>query len=536
MKSTGSLVIALFLLLCAVGAHAADVTITTGRSVIAPGESTQLVITVTGGSVDIDDTVVPRVDGLVINYTGKGSSFEYINGRSSSSTTLSFSIYGEKEGNYTIPSFTVNSGGVSLNTRPVKISVKKGTAVNGESARFDVSCDVELSAGSCYTGQPVIIRYYVYHDARFNIEINNFSQQPVSEGFIVKKVDETVQPEDSVRNGQSVIKEHVISYCIIPEITGTRTCGGGTMVFTYQEGRGFFSRTARGRLSFPEKKLTVLALPSKGKPAGYGGDVGDFKLEAVIKSGSYMVNQEIQVPVTVTGRGNFFVISKPVFENTEGIKVLVEESDPELALDGNNITGTKKFLVTIIPQAEGNFRPGILTLKYFNPLSRTYVSASSEPLSLEVSGIAAVTGEKSGREDDSGAGLPVFAYVGVGALIAAAFFGLVYIIIKEKRRYSGLNAEEKRKTETAEEKKDDPLKLLRDELEDVHAAADRDGLLKIFFRASDMLNDTTAGKSSAELAAVRAKLDAARFANASLSDDELEEVYCVVSGLLTKMK
>jgi len=536
LKNTGRIIVLLFVLLLASAAQAADITISAGSNVISPGESTELVIKVQSGSVEINQTVVPRVDGLNISYGGSGSSYQYINGKSSSTTTITFHVYGVKEGSYTIPSFTVTAGGEKLYTQPVSITVKKGAQGSGGDSSINVFCDVELSSDSCYSGQTVMLRYFIYHPAGADLRVNRVLKQPLSDGFIVKEINETIASTDSVKKGLNLVKEHVVTYCLIPELTGSRETGGGSMLVTAEQERGFFSRPVQGELLFPEKKLMVIPLPAKGKPSGFSGDVGEFKLEAAVKSGKYMVNQEIQIPVTVTGRGNFFLMSKPAFENADGIRVLVEESNPELVLDGNEVTGTKKFLVTIIPQAEGSFKPGVLTLKYFNPVTHAYVSASSEALSLEVSGIAVPAAEKNNKHDDPGTGLPVFAYIGAGALIAAALFGLAYIIIRERRKYAGLRSGENKKNETVKEIKADPVKLLRDELEDAHGSGESDKLVKLCYRGLDMLNETSAGKNSPELAAVKAKLDAARYANASLSAGELEEVYGVVDGLMKNIK
>jgi len=46
------------------------------------------------------------------------------------------------------------------------------------------------------------------------------------------------------------------------------------------------------------------------------------------------------------------------------------------------------------------------------------------------------------------------------------------------------------------------------------------------------LSETPAGKNSPELVSARARLDAARFANAPLSAGELEEIYAMVTGML----
>lgn len=532
LKSTGKIITSLFALLYATAVYSADITVSAGRNVIGVGESTTLTITVQGAFASISGNDIPVVQGLLIDQTGKSSSLHRINGESSATTLFTFRVYGESEGSYKIPPIKVKSSGRELYTQPVSITVKKGAQGAATDSSIKVFCDVELSRETCYSGQPVMLRYFIYHTAGASINVHEIAEKPVTDGFIVKQVREEIASIDSVKQGINLVKSHVITYCMIPEISGKRIAGGGSMLAGAGNSRSFFSRTVQSRLLFPVKKLKVLPLPAKGKPEGFGGDVGEFKLEAELKGGQHMVNREIQVPVTITGRGNFFVMSKPQFENTEGIKVLVEESDAELVLEGDEITGTKKFLVTIIPQAEGSFKPGALALKYFNPVTRLYASASSGPFSLEVSGIAAPAVEQAESPDKHETGLPVIAYLAAGALIAAAIFGFAYIIIRERRRYAGLAAEPNSKTTMVKEAKPDPVKLLMDELEEAHNTGDSDRLVKLCYRGLDLLKDDAAGKTSGELAAVKAKLDAARFANASLSEGELEEVYGVVAGLL----
>ncbi len=556
MKNTGRFIAVIFALISAAGAYAADITVSAGRNVISPGESTELVITVNGSSVDIDRTVVPRVDGLSIRYGGSGSSFQYMNGKSSSSTTLTFHVSGEKEGDYTIPPFTVSAGGAQLQTRPVNITVKKGAGGVPTGRSINVACDIELSFYSFYSGQPVILRYFIYHPAGAEISIKRIMKQPVSEGFIVKELNEEIPPEETVKKGLNLVKEHVVTYCLIPEITGSRATGGGSMLVAARDSRRFFSRPVQGELVFPEKKLAVMQVPGSGRPAGYSGDVGGFKLEAEDRSGSCMVNQEIQIPVTVTGRGNFFVMSKPAFENTEGIKVLVEESEPELVLAGNEITGTKKFLVTVIPQTEGAFKPGPLALKYFNPATRAFETAASVPLSIEVKGTALPPPDKTVKEDNAESTLPLLAYAGAGALAAVSVIGLAFIIYRERRRYAGLKAENKKEADAPGEARVDPVMMLRGELElalgsagltgrgpegltstgpagpggNGHAGSDK--LMKLCLRAADLLTERSGGKSNPELAAVKSRLDAARYANASLSEGELEDACRVLMALM----
>lgn len=526
MKNTGRMLFLILALVFAMPLHAAEISTGISDNTIAAGDSTELTITITGASgVQVPDP--PQVNGLRIIYGGRGSSFQYFNGRSSSSVTLTFHVLGEKEGNYKITSFPVVTEEGVLYTREVNISVAEGLSHTMNNGLYgEVLCDAEFSSGSVYSGQPLVMRYFLYHDEGAGFQVLGMSEPPVTKGFIVKEISEEISPVTAVKNGRSFVKRHYKSWCLIPELSGSHETGGGSIVIQ--------QFTSRSRLSFPLKKISVRPVPVKGKPAGFSGDTGEFRIEAGSVSGPFKVNEEIRIPVTVSGKGNFLLMSKPVFENTDGLRIIFDENEPELSLNGNIITGTKKYTVTVIPQKEGSISPGRISLAYFNPDTGAYESASSEPYTFNVSGILTPQ-EIADTKDQGEKGSPGYAYIIAGVLLMAAFSGALYIIIRERRRYAGLKIEAKGPS-IQEEVKADPVKLLRDEFEAAHGSGDSERLMKLFARAMDMVCETPGGKNSPETAAVKVKLDAARYANAALSADEMEEVYGFILHMLKQLQ
>lgn len=530
MKNTGRIASFVLAVMCYAPLYAADIRVSLSDGTIAAGESTEFTITVTGTSnVQVPD--IPRVDGLQIIYGGQGSSFQFFNGRTSSSVTITFHVLGEKEGRYTIPSFDVATGEGPLRTREVSLTVSGGSSASAVHGGGSVLCDVEFSQNTVYSGQPVIMRYFIYHGEGSRIEVQRIVEPPVTKGFIIKEINEKMQPVTVAKNGRSYVRVHLQSWCLIPELSGEHETGGGTVLAGINQGADFFSMPVSTELRFPLKKIRVRPVPDKGKPAGYSGDTGEFVIDAKPVGGTFRVNEEIKVPVTVSGKGNFLLMSKPVFENAEGLRIIFEESEPELSLTGNVITGTKKYVVTLIPQREGSIRAGRVVLKYFNPDTVSYGIASSGPFTFEVSGILTPQEQVRQQEQVEGKGLPVIAYAVAGALVMAAVLAAAYIIIRERRRYAEMKVDDAEKSPALKvEVREDTVMLLRDELEEAHGSGDYDRLMRLCVRAVDVINGR--GLSSVEFESVKGKLDAARYANAELSVHEMEDVYKTVLKLL----
>lgn len=522
---TGRLFAVLLFMLYGANAHAAELTASLSRSIIAAGQAAELVISVKDGS-DVDVRDVPSVKGLRIDYGGTGHSYQFINGRTSSAETITFRIYGEQEGTYSIPPFCVTSGGEKLYTRPLSITVIKGNVTDDGENGYRLFCDVEVSSDTAYAGQPVIMRYYIYHDEGTDVEINRITEAPLSKGFIIKGIREKMAPASVVKNGIGMIRELAASYCLIPEIPGDCTAGGGSMYVAIEQGHGFFSMPMQNEVRFPEKRIRIKPLPEKGKPAGYNGDVGSFVLEASLRNGEYRVNEEIQIPVTVSGKGNFLIMSKPVFENNDGIRLLVEENEPELSLDGSEISGTKKFLITLIPQKEGSVSPGKLFLTYFNPASGAYGTASAGPFSLEIKGFMTPSAPAKEKQDEA-AGLSLFAYVAAGVLLLGALSAAAFIFFRERKRYGNAKLPGEKYVSKGESGlKEDPAASLRDDLAAARASGDIDRMMKLYFKAMDVaVQKLQEGPGTAGLYRLRDRLDTARYANAVLDSSEMEEIY-----------
>jgi len=383
-KNTGRIILSFLFVFLFTGLYAVEIDTELSPSKIAVGESASLRIKITGKSSDVKPVKFPAINGLQITFSGSSRNFQFVNGKTWSGTVLNFSIYGEKKGEYKIPPFILETDGQRVSSREVTLSVSESSS--NHSSGGLLHGDVVLSAETVYYGEPFLMHYVIYDNQDGSPDIEGFSEQPHVKGFVMKALDE---------KSDEAGKTYAGSFCLVPVDKGVHEVGGGSVVVSVDMTQGFFSMSGRKKIIFPYKKINVMPIPLNGKPDRFAGDVGEFKIETQVPSGKFKLFEEIKIPVKIRGRGNLLTLSNPQVENEEGIKTVVEGKEQSLAVKGNDLTGEKNFMITMIPQKDGNIAPGRIFIEYFNPYKRVYEKAESLPVSFEIE-----KGEASGEKGE----------------------------------------------------------------------------------------------------------------------------------------
>ncbi len=465
LKNSGRILFVLLFVFICNRLFAVEIETELTPSKIAAGESASLKIKITGKSGKVKPVKFPAVNGLQISFSGSSRSFQFINGKTWSGTVLSFSIYGEKKGEYKIPPFILEADGENVVSREVTLIVREPSSGKAGNGGGITRGDVALSAETVYSGEPFIMRYFIYDNGGEPPQIEGFSDQPHVKGFVMKVLDEKKNESD---------KTYVGSFCLVPVEAGVHEIGGGSVDVVEEMSQGFFSMSGRKRILFPRKKIKVIPIPVSGKPDKFNGDVGEFKIESHPPAGKFSLFEEIRIPVKVSGRGNLLTLSKPVVENEDGIKFVVEEKEQTLSVDSNGLTGEKNFLITVIPQIEndtGRINTGRIYIEYFNPYKKTYEKAESEPFSFEI---------KKEKNSDNKGEVQFSTEVSSGGkinyliiiLISAGFIiSIVALVMWERKKIRMISSELKidnndETTIIAENVKDDILKNMQAAMRD----------------------------------------------------------------------
>ncbi len=395
-------ILTLMMLLCAmVGMAQASL------SVQAPGQVIQgRNFTVTYRLVNAEGSIntAPELKGCVLRYGPAKStmqSYEFINGKSSSSTTYdySFTYYAEKAGTVTIPSMSITVDGKTLKSQPKTIVIlppdkssqqdsRQGNgapaaSVGGGNVKKispnDLIVTVSLSKNHIYEQEAVIATIKVY--TKHNISSFRATTLPSFDGFLSEELEVNEQPKIEHFRGDNYYSA-VLKRCLLyPQKSGTLTINSGrydVTLETYEEiSNGFFitRRPIEQNITTVSNQVSVsvAALPQP-QPADFSGAVGHFSVNTSLEPQTLRTNEAATFTYTVNGTGNIKYLKTPDIDFGPGVEEYDPESESDAHFNGSDMTGTFTATYTIVPQQVGDFHLGAQKFVYFDPAKKQYVS------------------------------------------------------------------------------------------------------------------------------------------------------------------
>jgi hypothetical protein len=139
-------------------------------------------------------------------------------------------------------------------------------------------------------------------------------------------------------------------------------------------------RSETVELAIAPATLRVKALPTKGQPAGFGGAVGRFTIGSEVAPATVREGEPTTLTVTVAGEGNFDRLAWDGVAATPQLTVY----DPEAKTTGDGEARRRVFQQTIVPRSSGVDAIPAAAITYFDPDEGRYVTATADPLPIEV--------------------------------------------------------------------------------------------------------------------------------------------------------
>ena len=424
MRKAGSvalLVLALagFALFFAHTARADDLSATASLAddTIEAGDQTELTLEITGAT---GGQVPKSIDakGLTILYSsGPNVSVQFVNGVVTKSVSCTYTVQADHEGKYMIPAITVTTGGATLTTRPLTLTVTGGSgsahsgggaagAPDSQAETKYAFAEIVVPGGNAYVGEAVPLEIRFYFDSRARFGGLNMPDVK-SDGFTIQKLSQPRQ-EQIEKNGRNYT---MVSFktAVTPAKSGKLTLGPAELDCEAQlpvkraaprpSGRmdDFFNDNLFNQMMgvSPPQPLTVTSnsvdfevkpLPLKGQPANFAGAVGQFTLATDASPRKVNVGDPITLKLKVSGRGNFDRVTAPVVTDSDGWRSY-PPSGKFTEDDDVGISGTKAFEMAIIPNENKTTTPGV-EFSYFDPVSEKYVTLRGDPVPITVEGHA----------------------------------------------------------------------------------------------------------------------------------------------------
>ena len=393
------------------GASAGSTTVTASLTEpsVEAGQAAEYRIDIVGAAPS-GPPPAPSVDGLTIAFAGRSVTQQIDLGSLSRVTTTTFiyTVGTTKAGRFSIPGQDVPIGGSYLRTLPVTLTVQEGGQPGSPAQQVFV--ELILPKKSAYLGEsiPIEVRTYfavpIIYRVTPDLVLNG-------EGFSTQKFAQSGSGQQTV---EGALYNVATSKSTVTGLkTGTLSIGPVEVEPIVRLPRprtrrrgpfndpfdAFYDNGFGGGINFqPDRQIKVTGeavqveikpLPAQGKPADFGGAVGQFALEAQAEPRKAQTGDPITVHLMLSGRGNFDRVGAPTLTDDHGLRTYPPSArfKPN---DDVNLSGVKTFDQVIIAEEPRTSLPGY-TFQYFDPATGKYATLTTPPLAVKVEGSSLAT-------------------------------------------------------------------------------------------------------------------------------------------------
>jgi len=387
-------------------------TASASKTTVGTGEQFEVTFTINANG---DRFSQPDMSGFeVLSGPNMSNSMTSINGNTTVSTGYSYDLMAAKQGTFLIGPASIVVNGHRYTTNPIRITVVKGQPVpQGRQMQQQAVPDDAVAQGSAsnlsksiflradvsktnvYLGEQLNVNYRLYY--RVGILDNRLDKAPDLNGFWSQDVNtkqQTAQVHTEIYKGERYNVADLKQTILFPERAGNLTLDPLTMTFVVRvqaPSRDIMDQFFGGnytdekiQIKSPPVTIHVKPLPEAGKPAGFGGAVGSFNMNAWVDKTSLKANEPLNYNVKITGAGNI-----KLFQNlAANFPADFEKYDPKvtdtLSNSVTHIAGSRMYNYLLIPRHEGNFTIPPIKFSYFNPATGRYVTLTSKAFDIQV--------------------------------------------------------------------------------------------------------------------------------------------------------
>lgn len=380
-------------------------------------------------TTDIDDFKVDAFEGLVELYgpsRSQESSFSFVNGKSSHTSTVTFSyvLTSEKAGTFRIPSATVVVGGKPVKSTSPQLTVlpsgnsssssqsaaaqsqqgQQGHNQQADRMRMqnagdritnkDIFIAVTASKKKVYEQEAILLTYKLYT----LVNVSEMSgKMPELDGFHVQEITRQRQPELKMEhyNGRNYGTVVWSQYVVFPQRSGELKIPEIRFeAVVVQQNRAIdpFDAFFHGASMMTEVKKTVVApavvlhvdpLPTP-KPANFSGAVGKFTIASSLTPQQLKANDATTLRLTISGTGNMKLMKAPEVAWPKDFERYDPKSEDKTHIGASGSSGTVMYDYIAVPRHQGKYELPSVEFCYFDPDARAYKTDTTSHYVIDV--------------------------------------------------------------------------------------------------------------------------------------------------------
>ncbi|PWH84064.1 BatD protein [Algibacter marinivivus] len=360
---------------------------------------------------DGDNFNPPSFTGFtVVGGPNQSVSNSWINGKRSFKKTYTYFLSPKKRGVFTISQATINIGGETYKTTPVKIQVTAAVDIPKDPndpkylASQNIHLVAEVSKSNPYLNEAITVVYKLYVSPKIAVDNWNEIDTPRYNDFWSQNINTQGQ---KVQNGTYKGEDYrflVLRKTVLyPQKTGKLNIEPLTLDLSMRvpsNRRDIFGSLLMTRVnrtvSAGNKTINVKALPEAGKPVDFTGAVGDFSLDVTSSKTELDATESLQVKVNVKGKGNLKLFKLPKISLPSSLEVYEPEHKENVRTNLAGMQGNISDSYTVVPQYKGKYPIPSISFSYFDLKTESYKRLTSDEIVINVlNGPSNVTSSES---------------------------------------------------------------------------------------------------------------------------------------------
>ena len=376
------------------------------KAVVGMGDRFTLSLQLSGAEAgDVSEPSPPEMESFG-RYLGNGTSrsIQIVNGQMSSTRTINYYFQALAPGNFEIDPIVLTHEGIEYRTNPIQVEIverrtsgsrSRAQQTQGLSSR-DLFLRASVSRTRVFQNEAILLNYKIY--TRVNVTGYSITTVPDKTGFWVEDLlKDQQQPSTSteVIDGLQYTVATLQSVILFPTGPGTKTLEPLEVeceVRVRQNRRGLFDdffsdpfgRSVRYSIRSEQVTIEARPLPGEGRPKGFAGAVGEFRLSGGVDKSTVNANEVVTLKLKLEGSGNIRTLPSPTTSFSSGL----ENYDPKVSevvrVSGSQVKGSRTYEYVLVPRTSGTEKVHAIEFPYFDPVDEVYKTASLPEISIEV--------------------------------------------------------------------------------------------------------------------------------------------------------
>lgn len=346
----------------------------------------------------------------------ESSSFQMINGHTSSSSSVTFTymLCANKQGSFTIPAASIMVDGKKVQSKAIKIQVnaasarqqqQQGARVHDDSSdrqvrqtgsrisANDLFITVSANKNRVHEQEPILLTYKVYT----LVDLTQLEgKMPDLKGFHTQEIPLPQQKSFKIeqyngRNYRTVVWSQYVMY---PQMTGKLEIPSITFNgLVLQQNRNIdpFEAFFNGGSGYTEVKKAIVAPsinihvdPLPQRPADFSGGVGQFSISASTDKKQVNANDPCTIRVVIDGIGNLKLLKQPVVKFPTDFDKYDPKVTDKTKLSTRGLEGSMVYDFIAVPRHQGKYTIPSIEFTYFDTKKQKYETLKTQPIDIEV--------------------------------------------------------------------------------------------------------------------------------------------------------